>query len=69
MKNAKEQIVKVVTVKSNENNENIYSLKSEMEQWKTRYNYVLSENSILSRQKNDLEIEVNNKLTIYLIFI
>ncbi len=47
-----------MTVKSNENNENIYSLKSELEQWKTRYNYVLSENSILNRQKNDLEIEV-----------
>lgn len=34
------------------------SLKYQIEQWKTRYNYVLSENAILNRQKYDLDIEV-----------
>lgn len=34
------------------------SLRIEIEQWRTRYNYVLSENSILSRQKSELEAEV-----------
>lgn len=39
-------------------NDTIYSLKNEIEQWRTRYNYVLSENSILSRQRSELEAEV-----------
>jgi len=39
--------------------ENAYNLKSEIEQWKTRYNYVLSENAVLIRQKNDSEVEVS----------
>ena len=39
-------------------NDTIHSLKIEIEQWRTRYNYVLSENSILSRQKTELETEV-----------
>ncbi len=37
---------------------NYHALRHELEQWKTRYNYVLSENSVLSRQKHDLEIEI-----------
>lgn len=34
------------------------SLKYQLEQYKTRYNYVLSENAILKREKYDLEVEV-----------
>ena len=36
----------------------VNGLKSEIEQWRNRYNYVLSENSLLSRQKSELEAEV-----------
>ncbi|CAF0743692.1 unnamed protein product [Brachionus calyciflorus] len=52
-------IIKTVQSKEDKiNTENNYSLRTELEHWKTRYNYVLSENSILLRQKNDLEVEI-----------
>ena len=35
-------------------------VSSEIEQWKTRYNYVLSEKAILSRQLSDMEQEVRS---------
>ena len=37
---------------------NFHALRHELEQWKTRYQYVLSENAVLNRQKYDLEIEI-----------
>ena len=40
-------------------NENVHGLKRELEQWRTRYNFVVSENAILSRQNKELEIEVS----------
>ena len=46
-------------------NDTVNSLKNEIEQWRNRYNYVLSENSILSRQKSELEAEVFNLKTNY----
>ena len=39
--------------------ENVHGLKRELEQWRTRYNFVVSENAILSRQNKELEIEVS----------
>ncbi len=56
--NLKTQVV-TLKVNSNETSESFYAIKSELEQWKTRYNYVLSENAILNRQRSDLEIEVS----------
>jgi hypothetical protein len=38
--------------------ETINSLKAEIDHWRKRYNYVLNEKAILSREKYDLEVEV-----------
>jgi hypothetical protein len=47
------------TVKSDDDSSGTYhSLRNELEQWKTRYSYVLSENAVLLRQKHDLEVEL-----------
>ena len=42
-----------------------YALKNEIEQWRTRYNYVLSENAILSRQNGGLENQVRACFLLY----
>lgn len=41
--------------------ENLYGLRNEIEQWKTRYNYVLAENSLLKKQNSELENMVYKK--------
>ena len=57
----KEIIIRTVmqTYDDKSQNENVHGLKRELEQWRTRYNFVVSENAILSRQNKELEIEVS----------
>ena len=46
------------TIPNDNQNEHLYHLKLEIEEWRTRYNYVLSEKSTLMKQKSELEAEV-----------
>ena len=42
----------------NMQSENAHVLKQEVEQWRTRYNYVVNENMLLNKLKSELELEV-----------
>lgn len=58
-KRTETEIIRTPSQKTKSQIDTVFSLKSEMEQWKTRYNYVLSENAVLVREKNDLQVEVS----------
>ncbi len=50
--------------------ENAHALKRELEQWRTRYNYVMNENATLSKQNKELESEVFvlKRFTLFFLF-
>lgn len=57
----KEIIIRTVhTYDPSMQSENAHALRQEVEQWRTRYNYVVNENLLLNKLKSDLEVELQS---------
>lgn len=54
----REIVIRTVHSRGDQNSESSQALKRELEQWRTRYNFVVSENSTLVKMNKDLKEEV-----------